>query len=73
MSNPRAPGTTGAWISLGSGTKPLVAPVDPCFKNCKLCAAILDRHADLLLAQGQHLVAERLSNLAADLRQAVSA
>lgn len=45
MSNPRAPGagTTRAWISLGSGTKPLVAPVDPCFKNCKLCAAILDR------------------------------
>jgi hypothetical protein len=36
-------------------------------------AATLDRQADLWLSVGRHDTAERLSNLAADLRQAVSA
>jgi hypothetical protein len=75
MSNPRAPGggTTGAWISLGSGTtESLVASADPCIKERKLYAAILDRQADFWLSVGRHSVAERLSHRAADLRQAVA-
>jgi hypothetical protein len=75
MSNPRAPGggTTGAWISLGSGaTEPLVAPAAPPFKDRTLFAAALNRQADLWLSVGRHASAERLAHQAADLRQAVA-
>ena len=68
-------GITGAWIySLGSGTTKLhVASADPCIKDRKLYAAILDRQADLWLSVGRHSAAERLSNMAADRRQGAAA
>jgi hypothetical protein len=71
MNNPRVPGagTTGAWVSLGSGTtEPVLASAAPRFKDRKLCAAILDRQADLWLSVGRHSAAERLAHLAASLR-----
>jgi hypothetical protein len=75
MESPRIPGAgvTRAWISLGSGmTKPYVASADPCIKDRKLYAAILDRQADLWLSVGRHSAAERLAHLAVDLRQGVA-
>ncbi len=76
MSNPRTPGagTTGAWISLGGDrSKSSVAPAGSSFNDGRtLCAATLDRQADLWLSVGRHAAAERLAHQAADLRQAVA-
>jgi hypothetical protein len=75
MKNPRVSGgdSTRAWNSLGSGsTRLFVAPVDPWFKDCKLCAATLGQYSDILLSEGRHSAAERLVHQPADLRQAVS-
>jgi hypothetical protein len=72
MSNPRIPGAgiTGAWISLGGDrSKFSVAPAGSQFNDGrKLCAAALDRQADLLLSVGRHSAAERLAFRAAELR-----
>lgn len=74
MRRPRAPGAgdAGAWIfSLGSET-PIAPTARPLNEDRKRSAAILDRCADLHLARGQHLIAERLAWRAEALRESLA-
>ena len=76
MSNTRAPGVgiTRALETLGGDDSriPVTLAGSQFNDGRTLCAAALDRHADLWLSVGRHSAAERLAHQAADLRQAVA-
>jgi hypothetical protein len=74
MRSPRRPwrGLTGAEANKSFGNDSLLLPQAAPICNDRLSAASrIDRLADVLLFEGRHAVAERLSHRAHAMRQAV--